>query len=306
MELRHLRYFVAVGTEEHLGRAAKILNISQPALTRQIQNLEREIDVQLLDRLLRGVRLTPAGRSYLEDARKILADVERATKRAQRVDRGQIGVIKIGFNEVSSWFGLVPKSFHRFRLAQPDVELELKPMMSLEQIDRLDKGEIDACFMYLRPADRTGLDYIRLQTEHFVLAVPASNPLASRASVTLAELQGEQFVWLRRAANPMFHDRLLEACRSKGLHPHIIQEADSEGTLLSLISVGMGIGIVTTGISHRRPGSVVLLPVSDLDFSLELELVWNRNAVTAPLQRFIDTVRTMLAEEAAEAPGKEV
>src|SRR5882724_6975912 len=148
MELRHLRYFVAVGEEEHYGRAARRLHIAQPALSRQIQDLEAEIGFQLFDRLPRGVKISTAGRQFLEDARRILRQVEEATERARRVARGQSGTLRVGFTENASWHGVVPDSFRHFRERIPDGELQLNPMASLEQLEAVRAGQLDAGFIY--------------------------------------------------------------------------------------------------------------------------------------------------------------
>src|SRR5216684_478662 len=134
MELRHLRYFVGVGEEQHFGRAAERLHIAQPALSRQIQDLEKEIGFPLFDRLPRGVKLSAAGKLFLEDARRILAEVQEATRRAERVAKGKAGTLRVGFMETISWHGALPKALRRFRKRQPDVELQLHAMRSLLQI----------------------------------------------------------------------------------------------------------------------------------------------------------------------------
>src|SRR5580658_9919300 len=140
MELRHLRYFVAVGEEEHYGRAARRLHVAQPALSRQIQDLEKVMGVKLFDRLSRGVKLSSAGRQFLSDVRRILQDVDNATLRADRVARGQSGTLRIGFLEHVSWSGVVPNSFRRFRELHPNVELQLQPATSLEQVAAIRAG----------------------------------------------------------------------------------------------------------------------------------------------------------------------
>jgi DNA-binding transcriptional LysR family regulator len=147
MELRHLRYFVAVGEEEHYGRASRGLRVAQPALSRQIQNLEEELGFKLLDRLPRGVKLNAAGKVFLEDARRVLQAVGEATARAARVARGQAGTLRVGFAENASWHGAVPDSFRRFRDQQPDAELQLQPAASLEQLDAIRSGRLDAGFV---------------------------------------------------------------------------------------------------------------------------------------------------------------
>src|ERR1700747_848865 len=127
MELRHLRYFLAVGEEQHYARAYHRLGVAQPALSRQIQDLEKEIGFKLLDRLPRGVKLNAAGKLFLEDAKRILQEVGEATARAARVAHGQSGTLRVGFTENASWHGVVPDSFRRFREQQPDAELQLQP-----------------------------------------------------------------------------------------------------------------------------------------------------------------------------------
>src|SRR6266853_4506991 len=172
MELRHLRYFVAVGDEQHYGRASLRLGVAQPALSRQIQDLEEEIGFDLFDRLPRGVKLSAAGKLFLEDARRILQTVDEATARAARVARGQTGTLRVGFAENASWHGIVPDSFRRFRERQPDAELQLTPAPSLEQIEALRSGRLDAGFVFNMPKTDAELDHIPVAMQHVELAVP--------------------------------------------------------------------------------------------------------------------------------------
>src|ERR1700755_1336395 len=160
MELRHLRYFVAVGEEQHYGRASRILRVAQPALSRQIQDLEKEVGFKLFDRLPRGVKLSAAGKLFLEDARRILQAISGATTRAARVARGQSGTLRVGFPENASWHGVVPESLRRFRKRQPDAELQLTPATSLEQIEAIRSGRLDAGFVFNMPKADAALDQI--------------------------------------------------------------------------------------------------------------------------------------------------
>jgi len=143
MELRHLRYFVAVGEEQHYGRAARRLRVAQPALSRQIHDLEEELGFKLFDRLPRGVKLSAAGKLFLDDARRILQEVNEAADRAARVARGLSGTLRVGFTENASWRGVVPDSFRQFREHQPDAELQLQPAASLEQFEAVRSGGLD-------------------------------------------------------------------------------------------------------------------------------------------------------------------
>jgi len=158
MELRHLRYFVAIGEEENYRRAAQRLNVAQTALSTQIQNLEAELGFKLFDRLPRGVKLSAAGRLFLEDARRILQQVGEAAARPARVARGQSGTLRVGFTENASWRGAVPESLRRFRERQPDAELQLTPATSLEQIEGIRSGRLDAGFVFNVPKGDAELD----------------------------------------------------------------------------------------------------------------------------------------------------
>src|SRR5246500_305021 len=169
MELRHLRYFVAVGEEQHYRRASRRLRVAQPALSRQIRELEEEVGFKLFDRLPRGVKLSAAGRLFLEDARRILQQVSEAAARAARVARGQSGTLRVGFTENASWRGVVPDSLRRFRERQPDAELQLTPATSLEQIEAIRSGRLDAGFVFNMPKADTQLDQIAVALQRVEL-----------------------------------------------------------------------------------------------------------------------------------------
>src|SRR5579863_2794059 len=172
MELRHLRYFVAVGEEQHYGRASSRLRVAQPALSRQIQNLEEELGFKLFERLPRGVKLNVAGKLFLQDARRILQDVSDAAARAGLVARGLSGTLRVGFTENASWRGVVPDSFRRFRQQQPDAELQLQPEASLAQLDAIRSGRLDGGFVFNMPRGDTELDYLPVAVQHVELALP--------------------------------------------------------------------------------------------------------------------------------------
>src|ERR1700726_2265538 len=158
MELRHLRYFVAVGEAQHYGRAARRLRVAQPALSRQIQHFEDELGFKLFDRLPRGVKLSVAGKLFLEDARRILQAVSGSTTRAAHVASDQSGTLRVGFTENASWHGVVPDSFRLLREQQLDAELQLQPAASLEQLDAIRSGRLDAGFVNFMPDADPDLD----------------------------------------------------------------------------------------------------------------------------------------------------
>src|SRR5579862_6285026 len=188
MELRHLRYFVAVGEEQHYGRAAQRLRVAQPALSRQIQDLEKEIGFELFERLPRGVKITEAGKLFLNDANRILQEINDATIRAKRIASGQSGTLRIGFVESISWHGIVPDSLKDLREHQPDVELQLKSLSSLEQMAAIHSGSLDAGYALPIANPDHGLAQLQVGTISHMLAVPAGHALTKLKKIRLRDL----------------------------------------------------------------------------------------------------------------------
>jgi DNA-binding transcriptional LysR family regulator len=294
MELRHLRYFVAVGEEEHYGRASRRLRVAQPALSRQIQDLEEEVGFKLFDRLPRGVKLNPAGKLFLEDVKRILQEVSDATVRAGRVARGRSGTLRVGFTENSSWRGVVPDSFRRFREQQPDAELQLQPASSLEQLDAIRSGRLDAGFANFMPRTDPELDQLTVAVNPIELAVPKRHPLTKEKKLRLRDLAEAAFVWFPRRAGPALYDRLMHECYRGGLgSPRIVQEGLNEATILSLVSTGLGVGWVLGSARWRCPEAVVILSVVDLNVRVRLALAWRRDNTSPLLARFIGEVQRL-------------
>ena len=294
MELRHLRYFVAVGEEQHYRRAARRLRVAQPALSRQIRELEEEVGFKLFDRLPRGVKLSAAGRLFLEDARRILQAVNEATARAARVARGQSGTLRVGFPENASWHGAVPDSFRRFRERQPNAELQLQPAASLEQLDAIRSGRLDAGFVNFMPDSDPDLDQLPVAVQHIELATPKRHPLAKLKKLSLRDLMDASFIWFPRRESPSLYDRLMHECYRGGLtSPRIVQEGLNEATILSLVSTGLGVGWVLGSARWRCPETVAILPVVDLNVPLTLALAWRRDNTSPLLARFIGELRRL-------------
>jgi DNA-binding transcriptional LysR family regulator len=294
MELRHLRYFVAIGEEENYRRAAQRLHVAQTALSTQIQDLEAELGFKLFDRLPRGVKLSAAGRPFLEDARRILQQVSEAAARAARVARGQSGTLRVGFTENASWRGVVPDSFRRFRERQPDAELQLTPATSLEQIEALRSGRLDAGYVFNMPKTDSELNHLPVAMQHVELAVPKGHALARMKNVRLRDLVDASFVWFPRREAPAFYDQLMHECFRGGLKsPRIVQEGLNESTILSLVSHGMGVGWVNGTARWRCPESVVILSVADLNMPLPLALVWRRDNTSPLVANFIGDVQRL-------------
>jgi len=299
MELRHLRYFVHVAEEQHYGRAAERLRVAQPALSRQIQDLEEEIGFKLFDRLPRGVKISAAGKSFLVDARRILHEVNEAAARAKRVASGQSGTLRVGFVESVPWHGVVPDSFRGFRERQPDAELQLKPASSLEQTEAVHSGRLDAGFVFTIANIGRELAQLPIASLSLMLVVPKGHPLTKFKNLRLRDLNDAAFVWFPRQESPAYYDRLMHECFRGGLKsPHIVQEAVNEATILSLVSCRLGVAFVSSATRWRCPESVALLPVTDLKLPLPLALIWRKDNVSPLLEKFVAEVRLLPEVEA--------
>jgi DNA-binding transcriptional LysR family regulator len=294
VELRHLRYFVAVGEEQHYGRAARRLRVAQPALSRQVQDLETELEFKLFERLPRGVKLSAAGKLFLEDARRILREVNEAAERAGHVARGRSGTLRVGFTENASWRGVVPESFRRFRELRPNAELQLQPAASLEQLEALRSGRLDAGFIFNMPQSDPDFDRLPVAVHRIELAVPVGHPLTKVRKLRLRNLTEAMFVWFPRRESPALYDRLMLACFRGGLKsPRIVQEGLNEATILSLVSTGLGVGWVLGSARWRCPESVAIMSVVDLNLEQPLALAWRRDNASSLLASFVADVRRL-------------
>ena len=288
MELRHLRYFAGVAEEQHFGRAAERLHVAQPALSRQIRDLEHEMGFLLFDRLPRGVRLNAAGKLFLSDARRILHDVEEAKRRAERIARGQAGTLRIGIATAVSWHGLVVDSFREFRRRQPDAALELHHLLSVHQVEAVLSGRLDAGFVAsMTPWDKE-LAHREFAQDRMVLAVPRGHVLTKRKTVRLRDLRNMPFVWFPRWVNPVFYDRMIRACARGGLNtPRIVQEATDRDTNLGLVLCGIGLSWQPETVRWHCPRGIALVPVVDMNVRLPFHLIWKKDNSSPLLQKLV-------------------
>jgi DNA-binding transcriptional LysR family regulator len=294
MELRHLRYFVGVGEEQHFGRAAERLHVAQPALSRQIRDLEKEMGFALFDRLPRGVRLNAAGRSFLADARHILQDIQEAKMRAERIARGKTGTLRIGIATALSWHGLVVDSFREFRRKQPDAELELHHLRSIQEIEAVVSGRLDAGFAASLIPLGEDLSHWQFALDKIVLAVHKGHPLTKRKRVWLRDLRNLPFIRFQRWTNPVIHDQLIQACSRGGLTaPHVIQEVADRDTVLGLVQCRVGVSWLNEAVRWHCPRDVVLVPVVDMNIRLPLNLIWRKDNTSPLLLNFLEQVEAL-------------
>ncbi len=293
MELRHLRYFVAVAEELHFGRAAARLFIAQPPLSQQIRQLERELGVPLLERTSRRVRLTAAGESLLADARRVLAGVESAALSAQRAARGEVGTLSIGF-VASATYEILPDVLRRFRERHPEVALLLSELNAAEQAQALREGAINVGFA--RPAIReAGWVVEPVAQEPFVAALPERHPLAGVGAVSLAGLAGEPFILFPSDPKPSYADLVQALCAQAGFAPSVAQEVREMQTAISLVAAGMGVALVPASVQNLRRRGVVYRPLADATATTELSVVYRAEDLSAVLPVFLRTVRESAA-----------
>jgi DNA-binding transcriptional LysR family regulator len=292
MELRHLRYFVSVGQEQHFGRAAARLRVAQPAVSRQIQDLEKELGFLLFDRLPRGVRLNAAGELFLSDAQRILQDVTEAKRRAERIALGKAGTLRIGIAMALSWHGMVVESFREFRRRQPDAELVLHHLISIHQVEAVLSDRLDAGFAAAVTPWNKELAHWEFAQDRILLTVPKGHPLTRRGKIRLRDLRDMPFIWFQRSANPTFDDQLVRECARGGLSaPRIVQEASDRDTILSLVQNRIGIAWLTESIRWHCPRDIVLLPVVDMNVRLPFNLIWKKDNSLPLLRKFVAQVQ---------------
>ena len=294
MELRHLRYFVAVAEELHFGRAAQRLRIAQPPLSRQIRDLEREVGAPLFERHARGVELTPAGQAFLPEARLTLAQAERSVRTAQRAAQGETGRLRVGFVEAATWSGILPEVLGFFRMHLPNIGLSLFEMDVQEQADAFRDGRIDVGLLHGTPPDagRT-LQVEPLYNDPMVAAVPHVHRLAAKSRLTLADLAAEPFVLFPRPRGPELYDALIARCRTAGFSPRIVQDAEGWHTIAGLVAAGVGVAFVPRSLAqHARP-RVAYRPVRDLGVELAMAVAWRRDRQSPVRERFVTSLRVV-------------
>lgn len=254
MELRQLRYFIAVAEAGNFSRAAAQLHVSQPPLSTQVKALEDELGVKLLERSNRGATLTAAGAAFLEEARAALARLDSARNRAQLAGRGEIGMLSVGFVSIAD-YGILPPALKGFRARHPQVEVQLHELTTDAQIREMHAQRLDIGIA-LAPVDEPDLAFERLHGEELVLAAPASHPaVRAQGAVDLRTLAAESFIIPPRDIAPGLHDLIIGQCRAAGFAPRITQHARQMQTVISLVSSGMGFALVPASVRNlKRPG----------------------------------------------------
>lgn len=274
IELRHLRYFIAVAEELHFGRAAQRLHISQPPLSQQILQLEQALDAQLFTRTNRSVQLTPAGQSFLQDARAVLLQVEQAAGRAARIHHGQQGELRIGFTSSAPFTGLVSDALYHYRQSWPEVHIQMQEYNTRQQLAPLHEGRLDLGVMRNTPLPED-LQHRLLLREPLCAVVHHAHPLAQTTSISIRALASEPFVFFDAQGGTALYGEILALLHRYQIKPYITQEVGEAMTILGLVATGLGVSILPASFARARLAEVAWIPLQESDAISEVWLVWS-------------------------------
>jgi DNA-binding transcriptional LysR family regulator len=286
-DLNQLRCFVTVAEELHFGRAAARLNMTQPPLSRQIQVLEHIVDAPLLERTSRSVRLTPAGRSFLPEARRILKLAESASQVARRIAMGKTGSLKLGYTAAAA-YGYLPELIAACRARLPEVDFSLKEMVSGDQLEALTSGQIDAGLLR-PPIGRPELATRRVLAEPLLAAIPRKHPLASTATLSIKDFDNQPFVMYSPYESRYFHDLLVALFTHADVLPRYVQHLGQIHSILAMVRAGLGAAIVPAAAASLRIADVKLRPLKlRAPAPVELFLVWRRDCENPLLPSLVE------------------
>jgi DNA-binding transcriptional LysR family regulator len=297
MELRHLRYFIAVAEELHFGRAAQVLGISQPPLSQQIQALEQEVGARLFERTNRRVELSEAGRLFLHEARLVLAQVDKAADVARRAQLGELGELKIGFTSSAPFNSSIPQAIFAFRQAFPAVHLHLQEMSSTQVAESLVDESIQVGLMRPLPLPDS-LSMVELMREPLVAVLNADHPLVhgSERGLHLAQLAQEPFVFFPRSYGSGLYAQLLNLARDAGFSPHFAQEAGEAMTIIGLVAAGLGVSVLPASYQRIRIDGVVYRTLLDQEAVTAVWLVQRKGVQTPMAEAFVELLTRKAAQ----------
>ncbi len=302
MELRHLRYFVAVAENQSFRLAAERINVTQPAITRQIHDLEQMLGARLFDRTPQGVKLTVAGELFLREVRKSLGILESAMRAVKLVASGLLKApLRLGAVENASWDGLVPDAFNNFQREAPEVSIHLAPMNTPEQIAEILSGTLDGGFIYTYGELPRALRVLPLAIDDVVAAVPRSWDLPEGQPISARDLNGRPMVCFPRQTYPAYYDMLVSACSEAGLTLNVVQEVCTEAAILSLVSAGIGAAIVNAANLGRPPARAQFVAFTDLSVQMPLAFAYLESNPNAALQRLLRVLDAMLHSSVSDA-----
>ena len=290
MELRHVRYFLAVAEARNFTRAAATLGIGQPPLSQQIKDLEEELEARLFRRLPHGAELTAAGEAFLVEARALTALAGRARIAAQRAARGESGRMRVGFTGSAAFNPQVPAAIRAFGRAYPEVSLTLEEANTARLLERLASGEVDAAFLRPNEESYRELRLRRLADEPMLLVLPKSHKLAEQRGVALVDLAADRFVMFPREVGPRLYDAVIGACRDAGFKPVLGQEVPQIPSIINMVAAEAGVSIVPSSLAAIHVAGVRYVQITGAAPTARLALAWRRDGRAATLANFLALV----------------
>jgi len=291
VDLDRLENFVTVVEAGSIGRAATMLHIAQPALSRQMQLLEEEVGLILLERLPRGVRLTPGGQEFLTGARRLLKDSKQIVENAVRASQGEVGNLAVGVSEFYAYHPDVLATIRDYMSDYPGIRFRLAPLLSGDVVQQIDGGLLDGGFVFSSPKQTPTLDTLPLLKEKLLLAVSTTSGLARQRRCVLSMLHGTDLILVPREQSPWFFDFLIHVLHSRGVVPRVTLEGGNHSAVLALVAAGLGSALVPATARFAAPPDVTLLEVDDLDVEISIDFVWQRENRSPTLARFVDRLR---------------
>jgi DNA-binding transcriptional LysR family regulator len=298
MELRHLRYFIAVADELSFSRAAKRLQIAQPPLSQQIQALEAQLKVQLFNRDKRPIQLTKAGQAFLEEARPTLANLEQAIRKTQRIYQGELNYLTVGFTS-SMANDVLPNILRTFWQRYPEIDLILREASSGSQIQELRDRQTDIIFVYQTPAltEAKDLEVTLLSEETLVAVLPQHHPLTAKSTISLIDLEHEEFVMPLRPVVSGLSEQIYALCDQAGFVPKVAQEAIFMMTILGLVAGEMGISILPSSVQNLQRKGVTYRPIQEEAIANPLMIAWQQENSSPILKKFINIAKECIKPE---------
>jgi len=290
VELRQLRYFVAIAEQGGFSRAAEQLHVSQPPLSTQIKDLEEEIGARLFNRSNRGVSLTRAGQVFYDEARAILTRLQGARAKTLQADRGDVGLLSVGFVSIAD-YGILPPALKSFRAQFPLVEVQLHELTTDAQIRELRGSRLDLG-LGLAPVAEPDITFRSILREELILAAPSDHPAAKMQRLDLRTLAKTSFIVPPRDIAPGLYDLTISRCRTAGFAPGIVQNARQMQTVIGLVSCGMGVALVPASVRNLKRAGVAYRPLRGKPALIELGILQRRESANAQAELFVGALRT--------------
>ncbi|MGE8686137.1 MAG: LysR family transcriptional regulator [Achromobacter sp.] len=304
LDLRQLHYFVAVAEEEHVGRAAERLHISQSPLSRQIAQLEEKLELVLFERSQQRIRLTRDGRTFLAETKAFLTHANRLESLARRLGRGDEGGLCIGYLEYAMHSGVLPNALRELSDSRPAVHIALYNQQSETQLEGLRQRSLDIALVCEPPSpDDPDLEAAQVLNDPMLLVLPVGHPLADVAQITSADLAAQKWIGVMHKESALRHDTFIAACAKAGFTPTISMEATEPLAALGLVAAGLGVTTVQRSLRHQAPAGVVMRELPEFSYRTPLWAAWHKINLRPLVQTFRETLIRTVGADGEHEPG---